>query len=393
MHILSFILSVLASLAYVSAEETDTLACDDSVKLLIAQKGNRKYGFVNYGKKDYWWHDAHSQGFRVAMMNNGYEYEWTISPQYDRVSKRFEEGLAAVVLNGRTGYIDQLNRYIILPQLEEQKFPKGFSQGLSAVCINGKYGYIDKKGAVVIEPQFENAEQFADNKIAHIKIGQKYGAIDLHGDIIIPCEYSTPATMSIGKNLPVWQAADSLVQSRLNSGYYDKVLKRIKEAESIADSRINNPHYRYPVEKNVYVADSLGKFGIKHCGKWIHEPVLDAVTALPQGYFLITHMGKQGIFDSYGRQIIKPDFDAVIYQMQDDVFIVKDADGKYGLYDAKGCMVLPPCLDNIKDFRSGRAECMIRNVVGYMDSNGRILSSGFYGDVINASMHQCCFLT
>ena len=239
MQILSLVLSALATLTHVHAEEVDTLGSNDSIKLLIAQKDTRKYGFVNYGKKDFWWHDAHSQGFREAMVNNGYEYEWTISPQYERTSKRFEEGLAAVVLNGKTGYIDKLNRYIILPQLEEQKFPKGFSQGLSVVCLNGKYGYIDKRGKIVIEPQFDNAEQFGNNKIAHIKSGQKYGAIDLHGDIIIPCEYTTPATMLIGKNLPIWQAADSLVTDRLKRGYYDKVLKKIGEAEKFSDAKIN----------------------------------------------------------------------------------------------------------------------------------------------------------
>ena len=113
---------------------------------------------------------------------------------------------------------------------------------------------------------------------------------------------------------------------------------------------------------------------------------MDAVSVLPHGYFLITHIGKQGIFDSYGRQIIKPTFDSVTYQIREEVFIVKDAYGKYGLYDNKGCMILPPCMDYIKDFVSGRAECMIKNVIGYLDPNGQMLTSGFYGDVINASM-------
>ena len=386
MQTLSLLLSILASFAFASKENTDSLSANDSIKILIAQKDNRKTGYVNYGKKEFWWHDAHSRGFREAMMNNGYEYEWTISPQYERAAKRFEEGLAAVVLNGKTGYIDELNRYILLPRFEAQKFPKGFSQGLSAICMNGKYGYIDKKGEIVIEPQFEDAEQFGENKIAHVKSGQKYGAIDLHGNIIIPCEYTTPASMTIGKNLPVWQSADSLVDARLKTGYYDAVLDRIRAAERETDAKIENPRYRTPLTQKVSIADSLGKFGLKHGNQWIHAPALDTVSTLYHGYFLITFMGKQGIFDSYGRQIIKPVYDSVIYQPQEEVFIVKDHEGKFGIYDGKGCMLLPPCLDNMKDFVSGRAECTIRNVIGHVDSKGQILSSRFYGDVINASM-------
>jgi hypothetical protein len=55
--------------------EPDSLAGRDSVQILIAQKDNRKSGYVNYGKKEYWWHDAHCQGFREKMMNSGYQYE------------------------------------------------------------------------------------------------------------------------------------------------------------------------------------------------------------------------------------------------------------------------------------------------------------------------------
>ena len=164
MQTLSLLLSILASFAYASPENSDSLSANDSIKILIAQKDKRKTGYVNYGKKDFWWHDAHSQGFREAMMNNGYEYEWTISPQYERAAKRFEEGLAAVVLNGKTGYIDELNRYILLPRFEAQK---------------------------------------------------------------------------------------------------------------------------------VSIADSLGKFGLKHGNQWIHAPALDTVSTLYHGYFLITFMGKQ----------------------------------------------------------------------------------------------------
>jgi tetratricopeptide (TPR) repeat protein len=49
-------------------------------------------------------------------------------------------------------------------------------------------------------------------------------------------------------------------------------------------------------------------------------------------------------------------------------------------------MVLPPCLDYIKDFVGGRAECMMQGVIGYIDRNGQVLTPGFCDDVINRSM-------
>ena len=366
--------------------EPDSLAGRDSVQILIAQKDNRKSGYVNYGKKEYWWHDAHCQGFREKMMNSGYEYEWTISAQYDRASKRFQEDLAAVVLHGKTGYIDRNNRFIILPVLEEQKFPKGFSQGLSVVCVGDRYGYIDKRGNFIIEPQFERAEQFEENQIAHVRIDGKYGAIDLNGELLIPCVHTTPESMKIGKNQQIWKTADSLVAVRLNSGYYSKVQSRIRSAEQYAEARINDPGFRNTPPSGVSVEDSLGRFGLKRNGKWIHYPALDSIKVLSHGYFQTSLAGMHGIYDSFGRQIIRNRFHRIIFQPSAEVFIVKDAVGRHGLYDTKGRMVLPPCLDYIKDFVGGRAECMMQGVIGYIDRNGQVLTPGFHDDVINRSM-------
>lgn len=386
MQLLTTILSLILATAPTAASEPDTLAGRDSAQLLIAQKDNKKVGFVNYGKKEYWWHDAHSQGFREKMMNSGYEHEWTISAQYDRASKRFHEDLAAVVLHGKTGYIDRNNRFIILPVLEEQKFPKGFSQGLSVVCVGDKYGYIDKKGNFVIEPQFERAEQFEENKIAHVRMEGKYGAIDLNGEILIPCEHTTPESMKIGKNQQLWRSADSLVAVRLKSGYYSKVQSRIRSAEQYADARINNPDFRNTPPSGVCVVDSAGRIGLKRDGKWIHQPTLDSIKVLSHGYFQTSLAGMHGIYDSFGRQIIRNRFASIVYQPSAEVFVVKDAVGKHGLYDTKGRMVLPPCLDYIRDFAGNRAECMMQGVIGYLDSNGQVLTSGFFDDVINQSM-------
>ena len=386
MQLLTTILSLILATAPTAASEPDTLAGRDSAQLLIAQKDNRKTGFVNYGKKEYWWHDAHCQGFREKMMNSGYEYEWTISAQYDKASKRFQEDLAGVVLHGKTGYIDRNNRFIILPVLEEQKFPKGFSQGLSVVCVGDKYGYIDKKGNFIIEPQFERAEQFDDNMIAHVRMDGKYGAIDLNGDLIIPCEHTTPESMKMGKYQQTWKSADSLVAVRLNNGYYSKVQSRIRSAEQYADAKINDPSFRNTPPSGVFVQDSTGRFGLKRDGKWIHQPTLDSIKVLSHGYFQTSLAGMHGIYDSFGRQIIRNRFASIVYQPSAEVFIVKDAVGKHGLYDTKGRMVLPPCLDYIRDFAGDRAECMMQGVIGYIDRNGQILTPGFCDDVINSSM-------
>lgn len=65
----------------------------------------------------------------------------------------FGEGLVAVKLNGKWGFIDKSGKIVI-----ESKFDSGghFSEGLAGVGLNGKWGFIDKNGEFVIEPKFDD---------------------------------------------------------------------------------------------------------------------------------------------------------------------------------------------------------------------------------------------
>lgn len=108
------------------------------------------WGYENKGDKEYWWEQAHSQGDDEELMNCNHEINWLISPQYTDVAKEFEEGLAAVEINGKVGFIDKNNRFVIAPKFEPMKNLKGFSQGLAAVKVGDKYGYIDKTGKFII---------------------------------------------------------------------------------------------------------------------------------------------------------------------------------------------------------------------------------------------------
>lgn len=64
-------------------------------------------------------------------------------PKYQNV-RSFSEGLASVqVSNGRWGYIDDKQRWIILPKFEDAK---EFQGGKAAVKQNGKWGFVNKSG-------------------------------------------------------------------------------------------------------------------------------------------------------------------------------------------------------------------------------------------------------
>jgi len=115
-----------------------------------------------------------------------------IQPQFDD-AYRFSEGLAAVKIGDKWGFIDKTGKLVIPPQFEsisesyenEARSFKSFSEGLAAVKLGeNKWGYIDKTGKFVIPPKFASVTSFSEG-VARVWIGNKSGYIDKTGKFII----------------------------------------------------------------------------------------------------------------------------------------------------------------------------------------------------------------
>ncbi|MBL0161173.1 MAG: WG repeat-containing protein [Bryobacterales bacterium] len=73
-----------------------------------------------------------------------------IEPKYD-LTFHFSEGVAAVMVGGKWGYIDTTGRMVIQPMPLMRA--EDFHHGLAFVSTkDGKYGYIDKSGKYVWTP-------------------------------------------------------------------------------------------------------------------------------------------------------------------------------------------------------------------------------------------------
>src|SRR5918995_5572892 len=68
-----------------------------------------------------------------------------------------EDGLLAIHVDGKHGFIDRSGRIVIPPTFE---FAWQFSEGLASAWRNGRAGYIDRTGKFVVPPLFEYAKAF-----------------------------------------------------------------------------------------------------------------------------------------------------------------------------------------------------------------------------------------
>ncbi|MDY3979241.1 MAG: WG repeat-containing protein [Tidjanibacter sp.] len=71
-----------------------------------------------------------------------------------------------------------------------------FSEGLAAICVDGKWGFVDQKGKTVIEPQYSDVNSFNDGAAAVVK-GGKMGYIDRYNNVVIPIKYSGAGYFSL----------------------------------------------------------------------------------------------------------------------------------------------------------------------------------------------------
>lgn len=86
---------------------------------------------------------------------------FTIEPKFE-MAKKFSEGLAAVRIEGKFGYIDLSGEIVIEPRFDQAG---EFDQGLAVAGDEGAFGIIDRSGNYVVDPLFLQALIFSKQTI------------------------------------------------------------------------------------------------------------------------------------------------------------------------------------------------------------------------------------
>ena len=118
----------------------------------------------------------------------------------------------AWVCDGKFGlcrYLNSATKQEIIPARYERGMP--FSEGLAAVRIGGRYGFIDERGEVVIKPRFDLAGEFAHG-LAEILIGDKTGIINRQGEVVVQPMFQ--------RAIPLTSTVIVAVEGTWRSGYY-----------------------------------------------------------------------------------------------------------------------------------------------------------------------------
>ncbi|MCA1816762.1 MAG: WG repeat-containing protein [Acidobacteria bacterium] len=108
------------------------------------------------------------------------------------VSWGFHEGFALVRSKQGTFFLDRAGKKLATPEIDDYQ-ARSFSEGLAAVQINGKWGYVDRTGKLVIPAQFKDALEFSEG-LAAVRLPVD----DAHA---VTCPLQNPGDTSTNPNL------------------------------------------------------------------------------------------------------------------------------------------------------------------------------------------------
>jgi hypothetical protein len=235
----------------------------------------------------------------------------------------FAEGLAFVVLNGKTVCIDKSGK-VVFEVPADLIVQSPFSDGLAHISqrVGTKSGYMDKTGKVAIELQYDYALEFAEG-LAGVKVGDKFGYIDRTGKMVIEPQFSEIRSFSDGMAL----ASTDAIEYGKKFGYIDKTGKMVTEAQFEFDSQPFKEGLAFvrisPAGKYGYI-DKAGKFVIELTGVYYRaEPFSEGTAWVAQPQWQIV--------DKTGKVVATPKFNETAYNYQEPFKSLKVNEFKGGL--------------------------------------------------------------
>jgi hypothetical protein len=284
----------------------------------------------------------------------------TVIPcEYDFVFPFNNNGMAPAFQNKKWGFINKKGE-IVLPFVFDRLIYGCY--GYYCFRHNGCYIFVDDEGKISKEFKADTLYSFSEG-IGIFELGGRLGYIDISGNELTPCVYEDARPFYYG---------------------YAKVAK--------------NGKFGY--------IDENGKEVIPCC----HDSIINTYT----GYFIIKNNNVFGVLNSRNEQVVPSEYDDIEYDCVLDAFIIKKnglvgmlkgknkilnmeynkiyvlpwnlivvyKNGKAGLVDTLGEVLMPMEFDDINFALNGHVEFKIGNKKGLANNRGKILLPAEFDDIM-----------
>ena len=331
---------------------------------LIYDVFEREYGLY---VKDY----EFIHGIKQVKLNGKYgfidEKGKTVVPcKYDDVINIYNYELVTLKKDDKWVLAD-INGNLLTTFEFEYDSPYFYSNGLAAVIKDGKYGYIDTTGKTVIPCEYDYVNNYFHEGLVEVIKDGKYGLINEDGKIIVPFVYEYIYTNNT-QNYIFWNVKKNWTSG---SGVVDKTGKLIVPCEYwFVDSIWGNIGYITVVKDNVDFKRGLYNTNGEIVLPCEYDYIWDSEN---RSFFKLTQNNKHGFFDIKTGYYTSCEYDE-IDSFGNDLIIVTKNDKK-GLFKPNGEVVIPVEYSDINTFFDNLIVVLNYKKRMLVDYNGKILNN------------------
>jgi len=300
--------------------------------------------------------DSFNSDITKLMYKDGTErlrWDYTgkfIGPRADIIYDDTSADLVIYRRNGRVGFIDIISGKDAIPSGKhnfDHAWAFNAESGLAAVLENGKIGFIRKDGSYQIPPQYPYTRQISDDTDIEFSDGycvipsenkEKYGLIDAQNRQILPVSYDYIGEEQEGYRIFGKDGKYGLLDSEFTLVFqpaFDDMWINSHGVVVLDDSLHSQWLLGFDLKtvRAGYVFDEISDMKKKQAGD--DEYDTEETTVVPCDYSTFTIHGKTGVIrNSTGKVVVEAVWDDVEY-FADGIFKA-ELEGKYFLIDTAG---------------------------------------------------------
>ena len=320
-----------------------------------------------------------------------------ISPKFVKVFD-FQDGVARIVANRKTGLIDTSGTYILEPEQFERIDP--FNEyGVAMVMQSfrsGKKGLIDRAGKLLCPPKYQTMDAFKDGHSRVSIDGKTFGLLNSKGQEVVVPKFEVMGTFSEGF-VPVkelkrqnWQYVDTLGKiafpEEFESAYpFNGGFARVQEKDyDIATRKYIDTKGRaasLAVQNVLFFEEGIaGMFrnrmsSSKHYyhyanknGELLFGQFFQKVGKFKGDIALIKSNWRNGFINRRGLMVVPPKY--VSLELMEEGLIMARPPA-FGLAQQDGKILIPPIYDHIQLMSGNIYKIERGEKIGYMNKRGK----------------------
>lgn len=336
------------------------------------------------------------------------DYDEFTDNQYVIGFPLFANGFCHIVKDDLVGYVREDGRVVIEPRFREAG---GFLNGVASVIDrDGENCLIDTSGKSIIKG-FQDCKEFREG-LAPIRIGEKWGYVNLAGEYVLQPQYAEAFRFSAGRAKvrdtkgPQWQidrTGGTCSAHRATASIEGRWFVHDDEADKWgyvdANGQLVIP---YQFDDAFQFSDGLGcvsvggKFGyINHQGEYVIEPTYDRAESFHKRRACVarfTSEGKMlewGIIDAGGNELVPMQYAGLSWwrvptsatwlgELPASFVVAETKQGAYVVIDMEGNTVFSLDCDGFRFADNGQLIVSKESGKGLVDFHGRAITAPIF---------------